>query len=138
MRTALRVSFCWVCGLPRCAGGSPQLESLPLPPPQIVRASRLEGQDNPLEVVYFVEGPGGERVPAATSCSLLNRLDVQRAAIVLGYRVQAPLARREFGGGPLPWRCFWFFSTEVLCFTLHFHLFIFTCTFIFYLNTYFW
>ncbi|XP_072574262.1 UPF0606 protein KIAA1549 isoform X3 [Paramormyrops kingsleyae] len=60
---------------------------------QIVRASRLEGQDNPLEVVYFVEGPGGERVPAATSCSLLNRLDVQRAAIVLGYRLQAPLAR---------------------------------------------
>ncbi|XP_048869217.1 UPF0606 protein KIAA1549 [Brienomyrus brachyistius] len=60
---------------------------------QIVRASRLEGQDNPLEVVYFVEGPGGERVPAGTSCSLLNRLDVQRAAIVLGYRVQAPLAR---------------------------------------------
>ncbi|KAJ8249867.1 hypothetical protein COCON_G00230830 [Conger conger] len=60
---------------------------------QIVRASRLEGSDHPLEVVYFVEGPSGERVPAVTTSDMLNQLDVQRAAIVLGYRVQGVLAQ---------------------------------------------
>uniref|UniRef100_A0A8C9RGU7 Si:dkeyp-27e10.3 n=1 Tax=Scleropages formosus TaxID=113540 RepID=A0A8C9RGU7_SCLFO len=60
---------------------------------QIVRATRLEGLDDPLEVVYFVEGPGGERFPANKTANLLNRLDMQRAAIILGYRVQAPLAQ---------------------------------------------
>ncbi|KAL4612796.1 UPF0606 protein KIAA1549-like [Arapaima gigas] len=59
---------------------------------QIVRVARFEGPDDPLEVVYFVEGLGGERFSATTTANLLNRLDVQRAAIVLGYRVQAPLA----------------------------------------------
>ncbi|XP_064175116.1 UPF0606 protein KIAA1549-like isoform X2 [Anguilla rostrata] len=60
---------------------------------QIVRTSRLEGPDYPLEMVYFVEGPGGERVPAVATSAMLNQLDVQRAAIVLGYRVQGVLAQ---------------------------------------------
>ncbi|KAJ8391964.1 hypothetical protein AAFF_G00082740 [Aldrovandia affinis] len=60
---------------------------------QMVRTSRLEGADHPLEMVYFVEGPSGDRVAAITTSSLLNRLDVQRAAIVLGYRVQGTLAQ---------------------------------------------
>ncbi|KAJ8245413.1 hypothetical protein GJAV_G00270470 [Gymnothorax javanicus] len=60
---------------------------------QIVKTSRLEGTDHPLEVVYFLEGPSGERVPALTTSSMLNQLDVQRAAIVLGYRVQGVLAQ---------------------------------------------
>ncbi|XP_029107942.1 UPF0606 protein KIAA1549 isoform X2 [Scleropages formosus] len=60
---------------------------------QIVRTSRLEGSDHPLEMVYFVEGPTGERLPAIAASGLLNRLDVQRAAIVLGYRVQGTLAQ---------------------------------------------
>ncbi|KAJ8374231.1 hypothetical protein SKAU_G00048110 [Synaphobranchus kaupii] len=60
---------------------------------QIVRTSRTEGSDHPLEMVYFMEGPSGERVPAASTSNMLNQLDVQRAAIVLGYRVQGVLAQ---------------------------------------------
>ncbi|XP_041652559.1 UPF0606 protein KIAA1549 isoform X2 [Cheilinus undulatus] len=60
---------------------------------QVVSASRLEGADNPLEIVYFVEGPSGQRMPADQAANLLNSLDVQRAAIVLGYRVQGILAQ---------------------------------------------
>ncbi|XP_031415034.1 UPF0606 protein KIAA1549 [Clupea harengus] len=54
---------------------------------QVVRAVRLEGSDHPLELVYFVEGGTGERLPAHTTAALLNRINLQRAAIVLGYRV---------------------------------------------------
>ncbi|CAB1437415.1 unnamed protein product [Pleuronectes platessa] len=60
---------------------------------QVVSASRLQGEDHPLEIVYFVEGPSGQRVPAVQTAGLLNNLDVQRAAIVLGYRVQGVLAQ---------------------------------------------
>lgn len=54
------------------------------------------GDDHPLEIVYFVEGPSGQRLPAVQAANLLNGLDVQRAAIVLGYRVQGILALREY------------------------------------------
>lgn len=64
-------------------------------PSQVVSASRLVGVDHPLEIVYFVEGPSGQRVPAAQAANLLNNMDVQRAAIILGYRVQGILAQRE-------------------------------------------
>ncbi|KAM9334914.1 UPF0606 protein KIAA1549 [Symphorus nematophorus] len=60
---------------------------------QVVRVSRLSGLERPLEVFYFVEGPGGERIPAEVTAATLNRLDLQRAAIVLGHRVQRPLAQ---------------------------------------------
>ncbi|XP_073328474.1 UPF0606 protein KIAA1549 [Pagrus major] len=60
---------------------------------QVVSASRLVGADHPLEIVYFVEGPGGQRMPAVQAANLLNSMDVQRAAIVLGYRVQGILAQ---------------------------------------------
>nr|XP_020458625.1 UPF0606 protein KIAA1549-like [Monopterus albus] len=60
---------------------------------QVVSASRLLGSDHPLEIVYFVEDPSGQRMTAAQTSSLLNSLDVQRAAIVLGYRVQGVLAQ---------------------------------------------
>uniref|UniRef100_A0A3P9MWF4 UPF0606 protein KIAA1549-like n=1 Tax=Poecilia reticulata TaxID=8081 RepID=A0A3P9MWF4_POERE len=62
---------------------------------QVVRISRLSGPERPLEVFYFVEGPGGERVPAELTVATMNRLDLQRAAIVLGHRVQRPLAQVE-------------------------------------------
>uniref|UniRef100_A0A3P9CDG4 UPF0606 protein KIAA1549 n=1 Tax=Maylandia zebra TaxID=106582 RepID=A0A3P9CDG4_9CICH len=62
---------------------------------QVVRVSRLSGAERPLEVFYFVEGPGGERVPAEVTAATLNRVDLQRAAIVLGHRVQRPLAQVE-------------------------------------------
>ncbi|XP_063761151.1 UPF0606 protein KIAA1549 [Eleginops maclovinus] len=60
---------------------------------QVVRVSLLSGPQRPLEVFYFVEGPGGDRIPAETTALTLNRLDLQRAAIVLGHRVQRPLAQ---------------------------------------------
>uniref|UniRef100_A0A3P9KLS9 Si:ch211-1e14.1 n=1 Tax=Oryzias latipes TaxID=8090 RepID=A0A3P9KLS9_ORYLA len=60
---------------------------------QVVAASRLAGEDHPLEVVYFAESPGGERMPAVQTANLLNSLDIQRAAIVLGYRVRGVLAQ---------------------------------------------
>ncbi|XP_053169838.1 UPF0606 protein KIAA1549 [Scomber japonicus] len=60
---------------------------------QVVRVSRLSGAERPLEVLYFVEGPTGERIPAEVTAETLNRLDPQRAAIVLGHRVQRPLAQ---------------------------------------------
>ncbi|XP_036977570.1 UPF0606 protein KIAA1549 isoform X2 [Acanthopagrus latus] len=60
---------------------------------QVVRVTKLSGPERPLEVFYFVEGPGGERIPAEVTAATLNRLDLQRAAIVLGHRVQRPLAQ---------------------------------------------
>lgn len=63
---------------------------------QVVSASRLVGADHPLEVVYFVEGRGGQRMPADQAADILNNIDVQRAAIILGYRVQGVLAQREY------------------------------------------
>ncbi|KAM9846091.1 UPF0606 protein KIAA1549 [Aulostomus maculatus] len=60
---------------------------------QVVRVMRLSGVERPLEVLYFVEGPGGERIPAEVTAGTLNSLDLQRAAIVLGHRVQRPLAQ---------------------------------------------
>ncbi|XP_028441988.1 UPF0606 protein KIAA1549 isoform X2 [Perca flavescens] len=60
---------------------------------QVVSTSRLVGADQPLEIVYFVEGPSGQRMPAVQTANILNSLDVQRAAIVLGYRVQGILAQ---------------------------------------------
>lgn len=59
---------------------------------QIVRASRLDGPDYPLELVYFVEEGSGERLSAQATAAMLNRLNLQRAAIVLGYRVHGVLA----------------------------------------------
>ncbi|XP_065807297.1 UPF0606 protein KIAA1549 [Labrus bergylta] len=60
---------------------------------QVVRVLSLSGPERPLEVFYFVEGPGGERIPAEVTAATLNRVDLQRAAIVLGHRVQRPLAQ---------------------------------------------
>ncbi|XP_062239329.1 UPF0606 protein KIAA1549 [Platichthys flesus] len=60
---------------------------------QVVRVARLSGSERPLEVMYFVEGQNGERIPAEKTAATLNRLDLQRAAIVLGHRVQRPLAQ---------------------------------------------
>lgn len=59
------------------------------------------GAEHPLEVFYFAEGPGGERIPAEATAATLNRLDLQRAAIILGHRVQRPLAQRESGSPSL-------------------------------------
>ncbi|XP_028305479.1 UPF0606 protein KIAA1549 isoform X2 [Gouania willdenowi] len=60
---------------------------------QIVSSTRLDGAENPLELIYFVEGPEGQRIPAIQTADLLNSLDIQRAAIILGYRVLGVLAQ---------------------------------------------
>ncbi|XP_061678420.1 UPF0606 protein KIAA1549 isoform X2 [Syngnathoides biaculeatus] len=60
---------------------------------QIVSMNRPVGVDHPLEVVYFVERPDGQRVPAVEMANILNSLDVQKAAIILGYRFEGILAQ---------------------------------------------
>ncbi|XP_061532805.1 UPF0606 protein KIAA1549 isoform X8 [Phycodurus eques] len=60
---------------------------------QVVSMNRPMGVDHPLEVVYFVERPDGQRVPAVEMANILNSLDVQKAAIILGYRVEGVLAQ---------------------------------------------
>lgn len=62
---------------------------------QIVQTTRLVGPDNPLEIIYFVEGANGKRLPATTTANMLNSLDMQHAAIVMGYRIQEILAQRK-------------------------------------------
>lgn len=62
---------------------------------QVVRVAMVSGAERPLEVFYFVEGPGGERVPAEDTAATMNSVDLQRAAIILGHRVQKPVAQRE-------------------------------------------
>ncbi|XP_038238951.1 UPF0606 protein KIAA1549 homolog isoform X2 [Dermochelys coriacea] len=60
---------------------------------QIVNVSRLVGADNPVELIYFVEDQTGERLSAVKSSDLINRVDIQRAAIILGYRIQGTVAQ---------------------------------------------
>ncbi|XP_042651161.1 UPF0606 protein KIAA1549 homolog [Tyto alba] len=60
---------------------------------QIVNVSRLVGVDNPVELIYFVEDQGGERLSALKCSDLMNRVDIQRAAIILGYRIEGTVAQ---------------------------------------------
>lgn len=62
---------------------------------QVVNVSRLEGDDNPVQLIYFVENQDGERLSAAQSSDLINKVDLQRAAIILGYRIQGTIAQRK-------------------------------------------
>ncbi|KAM3673966.1 UPF0606 protein KIAA1549 homolog [Ammospiza maritima maritima] len=60
---------------------------------QIVNVSRLLGVDNPVELIYFVEDQDGERLSALKCSDLMNRVDIQRAAIILGYRIEGSVAQ---------------------------------------------
>lgn len=60
---------------------------------QVVNVSRLEGDDNPVQLIYFVENQDGERLSAVKSSDLINKVDLQRAAIILGYRIQGVIAQ---------------------------------------------
>lgn len=66
--------------------------------------SRLEGDDNPVQLIYFVEDQDGERLSAVKSSDLINKIDLQRAAIILGYRIQGAIAQRksQLCWGPRP------------------------------------
>lgn len=57
--------------------------------------SRLEEADSPVMLVYFVEDQDGERLSAVKASDLINRVDIQKAAIILGYRIRGPVAQRE-------------------------------------------
>lgn len=69
---------------------------------QVVNVSRLEGDDNPVQLIYFVENQDGERLTAAESSDLINKVDLQRAAIILGYRIQGAIAQRKSRSFTLP------------------------------------
>ncbi|NXH81472.1 K1549 protein, partial [Edolisoma coerulescens] len=60
---------------------------------QIVNVSRLVGADNPVELIYFVEDQDGERLSALKCSDLMNRVDIQQAAIILGYRIEGSVAQ---------------------------------------------
>ncbi|KGL80160.1 UPF0606 protein KIAA1549, partial [Tinamus guttatus] len=60
---------------------------------QIVNVSRLDGTDNPVELIYFVEDQDGKRLSALKCSDLMNRVDIQRAAIILGYRIEGTVAQ---------------------------------------------
>lgn len=60
-----------------------------------MNVSQIEDIDNPVMLVYFVEDQDGERLSAVKTSDLINRVDIQRAAIVLGYRIRGPVAQRE-------------------------------------------
>ncbi|XP_016075825.1 PREDICTED: UPF0606 protein KIAA1549-like, partial [Miniopterus natalensis] len=62
---------------------------------QVVNVSRLEGEDDPVQLIYFVEDQHGERLSAVKSSDLINKIDIQRAAIILGYRIQGAVAQRK-------------------------------------------
>ncbi|XP_060695537.1 UPF0606 protein KIAA1549 [Hemiscyllium ocellatum] len=60
---------------------------------QVVNITKITGDGNPTELIYFVEKQNGERLGANEAANLINKVDIQRAAIVLGYRIQGALAR---------------------------------------------
>ncbi|XP_039218284.1 UPF0606 protein KIAA1549 homolog isoform X3 [Crotalus tigris] len=60
---------------------------------QMVNFSRIEEADSPIMLVYFVEDRDGERLSAVKASDLINRVDIQKAAIILGYRIQGPVAQ---------------------------------------------
>ncbi|XP_078273115.1 UPF0606 protein KIAA1549 [Rhinoraja longicauda] len=60
---------------------------------QLVNITKVTGDGSPAELIYFVEKQNGERLDANEAANLINKVDIQRAAIVLGYRIQGALAQ---------------------------------------------
>ncbi|XP_069759262.1 UPF0606 protein KIAA1549 isoform X2 [Narcine bancroftii] len=60
---------------------------------QVVNITKISGDGSPAELIYFVEKQNGERLDANEAANLINKVDIQRAAIVLGYRIQGALAQ---------------------------------------------
>ncbi|XP_007908565.2 UPF0606 protein KIAA1549 [Callorhinchus milii] len=70
---------------------------------QVVNMTKIDGDGNPAELIYFVEQQSGQRLSAEDAANLMNKVDIQRAAIVLGYRIQGALAQPvERIGASLP------------------------------------
>ncbi|XP_055506325.1 UPF0606 protein KIAA1549 isoform X2 [Leucoraja erinacea] len=60
---------------------------------QVVNITKVTGDGSPAELIYFVEKQNGERLDANEAANLINKVDIQRAAIVLGYQIQGALAQ---------------------------------------------
>ncbi|XP_029455631.1 UPF0606 protein KIAA1549 homolog [Rhinatrema bivittatum] len=60
---------------------------------QVVNISRIDGSDDPVELIYFIEDHYGKRLDAVKASDLINLVNIQRAAIILGYHVQGVLAQ---------------------------------------------
>ncbi|XP_063303690.1 UPF0606 protein KIAA1549 homolog [Pelobates fuscus] len=60
---------------------------------QVVNVSRMDGSDDPVQLVYFIEDQYGDRLSAAKASDLINEVDIQRAAIIMGYRLQGVVAQ---------------------------------------------
>ncbi|XP_053574916.1 LOW QUALITY PROTEIN: UPF0606 protein KIAA1549 homolog [Bombina bombina] len=60
---------------------------------QVVNITRLDGSDDPVQLIYFIEDQYGERLSAARASDLINEVNIQRAAIILGYRVQGAVSQ---------------------------------------------
>ncbi|XP_063785319.1 UPF0606 protein KIAA1549 homolog [Pseudophryne corroboree] len=60
---------------------------------QMVNVSRLDGSDDPVQLLYFIEDQYGRRLEADKASSLINEVNIQRAAIILGYRLQGTVAQ---------------------------------------------
>ncbi|XP_075066743.1 UPF0606 protein KIAA1549 homolog isoform X2 [Mixophyes fleayi] len=60
---------------------------------QVVNISRLDGSDDPVQLVYFIEDQYGRRLTADKASTLVNEVNIQRAAIILGYRLQGAVAQ---------------------------------------------
>ncbi|XP_059833759.1 UPF0606 protein KIAA1549-like isoform X2 [Hypanus sabinus] len=60
---------------------------------QVVNITKIIGDGSPAELIYFVEKQNGERLNANEAANLINKVDIQRAAIVLGYQIQGALAQ---------------------------------------------
>ncbi|XP_030070602.1 UPF0606 protein KIAA1549 homolog [Microcaecilia unicolor] len=60
---------------------------------QLVNISRIDGSNDPAELIYFIEDQYGKRLDAVKASALINLVDIQRAAIILGYHVEGVLAQ---------------------------------------------
>uniref|UniRef100_UPI00358F73FA UPF0606 protein KIAA1549-like n=1 Tax=Myxine glutinosa TaxID=7769 RepID=UPI00358F73FA len=65
---------------------------------QVVNVSREPGKEEPVSVVHYAQH-GNISVLASSAATLLSNLDLQTAAIILGYRVQtlATVVERQLG-----------------------------------------
>ncbi|KAM8974738.1 LOW QUALITY PROTEIN: UPF0606 protein KIAA1549 homolog [Pelodytes ibericus] len=60
---------------------------------QVVNVSRLDGSGDPVQLIYFIEDHYGGRLSATKASDLINEVNIQRAAIIMGYRLQGVVAQ---------------------------------------------
>uniref|UniRef100_A0A8C5Q0T3 KIAA1549 n=1 Tax=Leptobrachium leishanense TaxID=445787 RepID=A0A8C5Q0T3_9ANUR len=60
---------------------------------QVVNVSRLDDSDDPVQLIYFIENQYGDRLSAMKASEIINEVDIQRAAIIIGYRLKGVVAQ---------------------------------------------